>query len=98
MQPHEIYLQEFRQRAERIDAQPFDRDAAYAEAAHEAYRVTSDRLTEREAFDGERALVLARGFNRAVQEWIRLERHDWDDLRERLRRIENERVHARDTP
>jgi hypothetical protein len=85
MEPWQIYFDELRTRAGRIDGETFDRQQLLAEAAHDAYRHTADRLTQEQGWDEERALVATRGMNETVREWIASEQPmDWDALRSRL--------------
>lgn len=80
-----IYYDELRARAGRVSGDTFDRQQLLAEAAHEAYRHTADRLTEEQGWDAERALVATRGLNETVREWLASdEALDWDALEARL--------------
>jgi hypothetical protein len=81
-QSWEIYFDELRRRAEREPK--FGRDEAIAEAAHEAYRATADRLTHAGVSD-DRALVVTHAFGETVKQWIARGGSDWDGLREKLR-------------
>jgi hypothetical protein len=90
MQAWQIYMQEFRARGERAAAQPFDREQALAEAAHEAYRITSNRLTQEHGWNDEKALVMLRGFNSAVQNWAGQDSRDIEELRTTLERVERQ--------
>jgi SpoVK/Ycf46/Vps4 family AAA+-type ATPase len=84
MEAWQMYFEELRSRAEPATRQQFDREALVAEAAHEAYRETADRLAREEGWDEERALVETRGLNETVRGWIADGTMDWDDLRRRL--------------
>jgi hypothetical protein len=84
MEPWQIYFDELRSRAQRATELPFDRETALAEAAHEAYQHTADRLTREHGWDEDRALVETRGMNETVRTWLAAGRLDWDDLRDRL--------------
>jgi hypothetical protein len=88
MEAWQIYMDEFRARGERASAQAFGREQGLAEAAHEAYRVTSNRLTQHHGWEDERALVVLRGFNAAVQEWVERGAADWTALEGELTRRE----------
>jgi hypothetical protein len=90
MQAWHIYMQEFRERGERAAAQPFGREHALAEAAHEAYRTTADRLTREHGWGDEKTLVILRGFNAAVQDWAGQDAADMDELGRTLARVETE--------
>lgn len=80
-EPWEIYYGEFERRATPIVRQTFDRDEDLARAAHEAYRVTSDRLTGSERWEDDAALALTRGLNEATKRWIARGRGDLPGLR-----------------
>lgn len=88
MEAWRIYVEEFRARGRRAAAQQFDRSNPLAEAAHEAYRVTSNRLTGEHGWQDERALVILRGFNAAARQWIEEGTGDWSRLERELERIE----------
>lgn len=75
-EPWKIYYDEFARRAEPIVRQSIGRDDDLAKAAHEAYRVTSNRLTEDERWQDDAVLVLTRGLNQATKEWIATGRGD----------------------
>jgi len=79
----EIYFAEFQRRAARVPGQKFGREEAFAEAAHDAYVYTADRLTA-EGWDDDRTLHLVRGLNQAAGEWIERDGASWEALRERL--------------
>ena len=83
MEPWEIYLAELQQRAQNVPPQAFGRDQLLAEAAHDAYQVTADRLTG-EGMDAEHALTVTRMFGQAVKEWLGRNGSDWDALRAEL--------------
>jgi hypothetical protein len=90
MQASRIYMQEFRARAERAYRQRFGRQALLTDAAHEAYRVATDRLTAEFGWDDEKALVVMRGLNSGVQGWLALGAVDLDSLERELERREAE--------
>lgn len=83
-QAWELYLDNFRSRAERVADQQFGRSDAYAEAAHDAYQATADHLTRQEGWGDDRTLNVMRGLNQATQQWIERDGGSWDDLRVRL--------------
>jgi hypothetical protein len=85
MEAWRIYYDELRSRAGRAAEQQFDQAALVAEAAHDAYQHTADRLAREDGWTEERALVVTRGMNETVREWIARGGYDWDDLRRRLR-------------
>jgi hypothetical protein len=84
-QPWEIYFDEFERRAARVPEQLFEREQAFSDAAHEAYRATADRLTREERWDDDRTLVITHAFGQTLKEWITHGDYDWGSLRERLR-------------
>ena len=79
VQPWEIYLAELRQRAERVPDHAFGRAEILAEAAHDAYQTTANRLTN-EGMGEEEALIVTRMFGQAVKEWLSRNGSDWDSL------------------
>lgn len=83
-----IYMAELRARGEQAAARQIDRSEDLAEAVHEAYRATSDRLTREHGWNDERALVLLRGFNGAARSWIEDGGSDWASLERELARLE----------
>ena len=85
MEPWEVYYDELRRRAGPAVAQRFGRDEAIAEAAHEAYRVTADRLSNDGGWEDDRVLVVTHAFGQTVKEWIARGADDWEGLRERLK-------------
>ena len=91
MQVWQVYMDELRTRGARAAAQKIGRGDALAEAVHDAYRATSDRLTGEHGWDDERALVLLRGFNEAARSWIAGGARDWDSLEVELARLERSR-------
>jgi hypothetical protein len=90
MDAWQIYMEEFRRRGERAAAQEFGRDQLLAEAAHEAYEAASNRLTGQHGWEDERTLVVMRGLNGAVQQWLARPGADWEALGEEMRRRETE--------
>lgn len=82
----EIYYDELRRRAGSADRQRFGRDDAIAEAAHEAYRATADRLTAESGWDDDRVLVITHAFGQTVKEWVTSGANDWDALRDSLKK------------
>lgn len=83
MQPWELYLTELQARAASVPPQAFGRDQLVAEAAHDAYQATANRLTS-DGMDAEEALIVTRMFGQAVKEWLARNGHDWDALRDEL--------------
>lgn len=83
-EPWQIYREELLERAEDIPEQRFNVEADMAEAAHEAYESTVDRLVNQFDYEEAEALALAKAFGRAVKEWIGEGHFDWDELTEKL--------------
>ena len=90
MKASTLYMQEFRARAGRAREQRFGRQLMLTDAAHEAYRVATNRLTGEFGWDDERALVVMRGLNSGVQRWLELGAMDLDALEKDLDRYEAE--------
>ena len=90
MDAWQIYMEEFRRRGERAAAQEFGRDQLLSEAAHEAYEAASNRLTGEHGWEDEHTLVVMRGLNGAVQQWLARPGADWEALGEEMRRRETE--------
>jgi hypothetical protein len=85
MEPWEVYYEELRRRAGGARVQRFDREETIAQAAHEAYRVTADRLTNDGGWADDRVLVVTHAFGQTVKEWIARGGEDWEGLREGLK-------------
>jgi hypothetical protein len=92
MQAWQVYLEEFRRRAADADAQRFGRHELLTEAAHDAYQAAADRLTREHGWDDEHTLVVMRGLNEAVRNWLDLGGAGWDELTAELQRREDEIV------
>lgn len=90
MDAWQIYMEEFRRRGERAAAQEVGRNQLLSEAAHEAYQAAADRLTSQHGWEDEHTLVVMRGLNGAVQQWMGRSGSDWDALGEEMRRREAE--------
>jgi hypothetical protein len=90
MEAWQIYFAEFRRRGARANEQRFGRQEMLTEAAHDAYQVAADRLTRDHGWNDEHTLVVMRGLNAAVQQWLELGGGDWDVLLSELRRREGE--------
>lgn len=89
MDAWQVYMEEFRRRGERAAAQQVGRDQLLAEAAHDAYRAAADRLTSEHGWEDEHTLVVMRGLNGAVQQWMGRPGADWDALGREMRRRED---------
>ena len=85
MEPWEVYYEELRRRAGGAGARLFGREEAIAEAAHEAYRRTADRLSNEAGWEDDRVLVVTHAFGQTVKDWLGRGVDDWEALRERLR-------------
>ena len=83
--PWQIYYDEFHRLAADVPRHMFDRERAFAEAAHEAYRATANHLSTDENWDDDRTLVLTHAFGQTVKQWIEAGNHDFAELRDRLR-------------
>jgi hypothetical protein len=86
----QVYMEEFRSRAERAQQQRFGRLATLTEAAHDAYQAATDRLTQEHGWPDERALVIMRGLNAGVQNWLEHGSVDITRLERDLERRERE--------
>ena len=85
MEPWQLYLDELQRRAERVPPRGFGRAELLAEAAHEAYRITTNQLTN-DGWNDEQALTVTRLFGQVVKEWLASGGEDWDALRAELDR------------
>lgn len=85
-----IYLDELKRRADGADRQEFGRRERVTEAAHDAYRAAADRLTSEFGWADEHTLVIMRGLNAAVKDWLDAGERDWGRLGLELERRENE--------
>ena len=90
MEAWQIYMEEFRRRGARAAAQEVGRDQLLSEAMHQAYQATADRLTNQHGWEDDHTLVVMRGLNGAVQQWMARPGADWDALGEEMRRREME--------
>jgi hypothetical protein len=90
MKAASVYLEEFRRRGEKANAQRFGRQELLTEAAHDAYQAAADKLTRQHGWDDERTLVVMRGLNAAVQRWLDSGGGDWDALDRALQAREAE--------
>jgi hypothetical protein len=90
MEGWRVYMEEFRERAHGAEKQRFGRKEQLAEAAHDAYRAAADRLTREHAWADAHTLVVMRGLNAGVQQWIESGAADWDELSRELQRREEE--------
>jgi hypothetical protein len=90
MQAWQVYIEEFRRRAGDADERRFGRQELLTEAAHDAYEAASNRLTREYGWSDEHTLVIMRGLNAAVQNWLDLGGADWDALTAELQRREEE--------
>lgn len=82
----ELYYEEVHRRTARVPEQHFDRARAFAEAAHEAYRIVANRLSAEGEWSDDRTLHVMHGLNAAMKQWIDCGECSWDDLRARLQR------------
>ena len=83
-EPWQIYFDEFQRRAGGVGDQQFERGAAYAEAAHDAYQRTADLLVREHDWSDDRTLFVMRGLNAATKQWIDRDGGSLDELRARL--------------
>jgi hypothetical protein len=90
MEAWSIYLDEFRRRGEAASRQQVGRAELLNEAAHDAYQATTDLMTREHGWTDDHALVVMRGLNGAVREWVDRGARDWSRLEEELRRREGE--------
>jgi hypothetical protein len=90
MQAWQVYIEEFRRRAADADERRFGRQELLTEAAHDAYEAAANRLTREYGWSDEHTLVIMRGLNAAVQNWLDLGGADWDTLIAQLQRREEE--------
>ena len=85
MNPANYYFDELRKRAERIPPNAFGRAELIAEAAHGAYRATTNELT-RQGWGEEKALMVTRIFGQAVKDWMARKDESWSELGSELDR------------
>jgi len=79
MEVWQHYLMALQQDAERIPTHAFGRGDLLAEAAHNAYQQTSDRLVA-EGWDPESTLTVMRLLNQVTGSWIDRDGVNWDGL------------------
>ncbi|TVP58956.1 MAG: hypothetical protein EA351_02525 [Gemmatimonadales bacterium] len=83
-----IFLEELRDRGEDIPQQEVNRGEDMAEAVHETFQATTDRLHLQENWKESRARRITKGFVKIATAWIKDAEAegvmDWDDLAERL--------------
>jgi hypothetical protein len=90
MDAWQVYLDEFRRRAGPDHAQRFSRQERLTEAAHDAYQAAADLMIRQHGWRDEHTLVVMRGFNAGVKQWLATGSGDWDALARELRRREEE--------
>jgi len=84
MEPWKYYLDRLGERVGRTPPNLLGREDLIAEAAHEAYQSTTNRLTA-EGWDEEEAITVTRMFGQTVKHWLDTGNRDWDDLADRTR-------------
>jgi predicted glycosyl hydrolase (DUF1957 family) len=90
MDAWQVYLDEFRMRGEKANSQQFARQELLTEAAHDAYQAAADRMTREFGWEDAHTLVVMRGLNEAVRDWLKAGDSDWDSLGRELYRREQE--------
>ena len=85
MEPWQLYFDELKRRTGGLPDRAFGRAEIIAEAAHDAYQVTTDRLTS-DGWNEEAALMVTRIFGQAVKEWLGKGSQDWTALQTELGR------------
>ena len=90
MQAWQVYLEEFRQRVPAGSEQVIGRDERIREAAHDAYQRAADRMTREHGWADEHTLVVMRGLNAAVKQWLGRGAEDWRVLESELQRVETD--------
>ena len=93
-EPWHIYFEELQARAEGLTEQRFTRKEDAADAAHDAYRTTADRLVEEFGYAEAEALALTKAFGQTVSAWIDGEEWDWAALQEKLEERQMEWEHS----
>jgi hypothetical protein len=83
MEPWEFYLDQLRQRADRIPRGAPGANELLAEFAHDAYQRTTNYLTE-QGWDEERALTVTKLFGQTVKDWLTRGPGSWEALNESL--------------
>lgn len=87
-EPWIVFLEELKDSGEGIPEQELNRAEDMAEAVHEAYQATADRLHVQLDWKEGRALRISKGFVRVAKKWIEDSTSegvmDWDELEERL--------------
>jgi hypothetical protein len=90
MEAWPIYFEEFQRRGGSAHAQLMGRQQLLTEAAHDAYEAAANRLTQDHAWSDDHTLVVMRGLNAAVAQWLQQGGTDWEALRAELKRREDE--------
>jgi hypothetical protein len=98
MQAWQVYLEEFRRRAADADMRRIGREELLTAAAHDAYEAAANRLTREYGWTDEHTLVVMRGLNAAVQQWLDLRGAGWDELTAELQRREEEMMNGFGAP
>lgn len=96
-EPWKVYFTELRRRGTKIPPHAPGGDERMAEAAHDAYRATADRLLDEAGYTEDESLALTRRFGGVVQSWMRDSGSEWDDLERRLREAQAEWDELRET-
>ena len=90
MEAWQVYLHELRQRVPDGTHEMFGHEDLIRVAAHDAYQRAADRMTSEHGWNDEHTLVVMRGLNAAVKEWLEGGRADWESLGGELQRREQE--------
>lgn len=79
MEPWRYYLDRLEEKVGELPPETLGRTELIADAAHDAYQATADRLTA-EGWDDEHVLTITRLFGQAVQDWLHSGSQDWGAL------------------
>ena len=90
MEAWQVYLDELRQRVPDGANRTFGREELIRVAAHDAYQRAADRMTNEHGWSDEHTLVVMRGLNAAVKQWLERGSVDWGSLGGELQRREQE--------
>ena len=97
-EPWQVFFEEFRRSTDDVPERVAARGVELEDAAHDAYRETTDLLASEHGYEEDEALALAKVFAREVKKWLEEGDPEMEELRERLEVSQQEWELAEDVP